>query len=200
MAIKNLMIVAAALAVGSVALRAQTIPEAVRQHGRVEHEIIYEYPPAEVKDIAAKSEVIARVLILKHASRLTPDQQSVDTDYTAQVLEIVHSRRRDIQEGMVIHVQKPGGEILIDGNPVRSQEADFPPLDADTEYVAFLRYSPTSKAYIFHFGAQGAFTVKDGNVSQVSTKFGKWNEKRGQVAVGAFIAEIAQDLAPGSRK
>ncbi len=161
---------------------------------------VNEYPLASVGEIAAGSDVIARVLILQHQSHLTNDQRSVETDCIVQLLALVKSKRPDVREGGIIHITKPGGEIFVDGKPLPAIERDCPPLEDGAEYVAFLKHRSKHHDFEFNFGAQGAFAIKDDMVSQMSTMFGEWNKEHSKVAVGTFIAEVARDLTPAGKK
>lgn len=190
-----------ALIVGlNIAESPQTLPDSVRQHGMVELTITNEYPLVSVSEIASSSDVIARVLVLQHQSRLTSDQRSIETDYAVQLLAVVRTKRPEVREGDIIHITKPGGEIVVDGKPIPAVERDFPPLDDGAEYVAFLKYRSKHIDFEFNFGAQGAFAIRDEFVNQVSKIFGEWNKERGRVALGTFIAEVARDLGAGARK
>ncbi len=178
----------------NTAVSSQTLPDSVRQRGMVEQAITNEYPRASVREIAAGSDLIARVLVLQHQSHLTSDQRSIETDYTVQLLGVVRSKRPEIREGGILHVTKPGGEIFVDGKVIPALEPDFPALQDGAEYVAFLKYRPSHEDFEFHYGGQGAFVIRDEFVHQMSRIFGDWNEEHGKVAVGTFIAELAREV------
>lgn len=178
------------LALTPAALDQQTLPELVRQHGDISKQIINDWSPADLPEIATSADVIARVVILDAESQLTSDQRSIETIYKAQVLSAVKSSLANISDGSAITFRKDGGTVSIEGRQITARDADFPPLNVGDEYVVFLWHDPKTRLLHVHYGAQGVFLISKGYVEQLSRAFGKWNQERGHVALAEFLGEV----------
>ena len=117
MPIKILMLLLSSLSVA--APRAQeSLRTLVRQHGHVAKAILNEYSPASFGDLVKESDLVARVRVVKHRAALSSDETTVSTTYTAQLLEVVHSRGKEPNTGGNIEIIRPGGTVVVDGYSV----------------------------------------------------------------------------------
>jgi hypothetical protein len=177
-----------------------TLPERVRQQaGQIETQVIREFSPGiELHDLVKDSDLIAEVTVMGGQSRLSKNQQSIETDYDVLVLNPLFSRQPTVRTGGKVVVTKPGGTVTIEGHQITTFEKDFPPFQTGEEYVLFLAFEQSTGHYAVRYGAQGAFRSAAGTIEQVSKSFGKWNEERGQVTLLDFRQELAAIIASGS--
>lgn len=174
----------------------ETLAERVRrQQGPIEVLILKQYPPADLPEIMKESDLIARVLVLDNGrSRLSKDERSIYSEFTVQVLDQFFSARNlKLTEKLV--VTKPGGTMMIEGYPITGREPDFPPFEANEEYVLFLKFDPSTGQYLVPYGAQGAFRNIGGVVEQVAKGSPIWDRDRGRVPIGEFTQELTRILA-----
>src|SRR5688500_6940878 len=73
--------------------------------------------PADMSDLVAQADFIVRVLVLEGHSRLTSDEQEIETNYTVQILE-VYGESQSTSSGQKIVVTKPGASIRLLGHSV----------------------------------------------------------------------------------
>jgi hypothetical protein len=175
----------------------ETLAERVRrQHGALEVIILNEYSPADLPDLVKESDLIARVLVLDSGrSRLTKDEQSMDSEFTVQVLEQFFSAR-PLGLGEKLVVTKPGGTMTIEEYSVTSREPGFPPFQANEEYILFLKVDPSTGQYLVPYGAQGAFRNVGGAVEQVAKGTPIWDREMGRVPFVDFAQELTRILNP----
>ena len=111
----------------------------------------------------------------------------ISTDYTGQVLTLAKGDQS--LQGKTITIRRPGGAVSLEGGTATARDPDFSPFDVGEEYVLFLNYDGDDR-FIVPFGAQGAFTVDQGKVTQVSRDTGTWNRDRGEVPLVQFLGEV----------
>ena len=167
------LFVSLALAAWGSAGSGQDLREQVRKHRNVEILILKEYSPVDLPTLVAKAGIISRVLVTQAKSSLIGDQ--ISTDYTVQVLSA--SKGQADLEGRAITVRRPGGNVSIEGGTAKARDPDFPPFEPGEEYVLFLNLEAEGH-FTVPFGAQGAFRVDQGKVTQVSRDTGTWNRDR----------------------
>jgi hypothetical protein len=178
------------LSVGSSAGNAaqDRLVERVRNtEGGIALLVLREFSPADLSDLVAESDLIARVLVAEGRSRLSRDERRIETDYSVQILE-TYFQGQTVQSDTSIVVSRPGGVLTIDGHAVTGREPDFPLFQAGEEYV---RFDPQSKLYIVPHGAQGAFREVGGFAEQVSSE-GKIKSERGKLPSAGFAEEIRE--------
>lgn len=144
-----------------------------------------QFSPAELSDLVRSSDLVVRAVVNRGQSRLSRNEQSIDTDYQVSVLDVYRGSQGTLA-GTTINVWKPGGVVQIEGRSVKVSEDDFPPFLAGEEYILFLA-ADAGGGYAVVSGAQGAFRLAGGAAEQVS---GKLKEERGALPVAPFVSEI----------
>ena len=162
-----------------------------RTGGNVSFLINRQITPADVPDLVAQADLIVRVLVIEGRSRLTSDEQKIETNYTVQILE-VYLERQPISSGQKIVVTKPGGTISLLGHSVTMLETDFPEFESSEEYVLFLDQDRVRQINRVVYGSQGAFRLEGGHADQVSRTTGKIKQERGKLPLAAFRQEIRE--------
>lgn len=167
-----------------------------RKHGHIAKAILTEYPPATFADLVKQSDLVARVVVVKHRAALSSDETTVSTTYTAQLLDVVHARGRAPLTGGDIEIARPGGSVILDGYTVNVHESDFPPFELGDEYILFL--SGVGGQYRVAQGAQGAFKVHEGLAEQLSLNNGAIKELMPRLPVARLRTEV-QTAAVGKQ-
>jgi hypothetical protein len=167
-------------------VREQEIRDQVRKLGSVEILIAKEYSPVDLATLISKADLVVRGIVAQAKSSLVG--RKVSTEYTVQVLSVIHGQRD--REGTAIAISRDGGRVSVEGGTILAYDPDFPFFELAEEYVLFLERLPEGP-YVVPYGAQGAFRVEGGKVSQVSHDTGNWNKERGSIGVSQFLDEIA---------
>jgi hypothetical protein len=181
-----LVIGLATLGTSIVARGSQDIREPVKKLGSVDQLLIRKYSPVDLRTLVANAEVVVRGVIAQTKSFLLANE--VSTDCAVTVLSRIHGQAQ--VDSTTITIRRPGGTLSLEGGTVFAYEPDFPMFEVGEEYVLFLKRSPDGY-YVLPHGAQGAFRVESGNVSQVSRDTGIWNQERGVIGLLQFSNEIA---------
>ena len=169
----------------------QTLRDQVRL-GAVEIAIHNEYAPArDLGELVREAHLIVRGLVISGQPQAV--NEKVVTDFSVRVLEPFRDRDTAIAAGTVITVRQPGGTVTVDGKTVTAADDQFPALLASQEYVLFLsRLSPD--VYAAARGAQSAFRVTAGAVTQLPSAFGTWRGPDGRdVAIEEFRQLILRE-------
>jgi hypothetical protein len=167
-------------------VRDQEIRAQVKKLGSIEILIVKEYSPVDLATLVSKADLVVRGIVAQAKSSLVGKQ--VSTEYTLQVLSVIQGQRDG--EGAAITIRREGGQVSVEGGTVLAYDPDFPFFELAKEYVLFLKRLPEGP-YVVPYGAQGAFRVEGGKVSQVSRDTGSWNQERGSIGVSQFFDEIA---------
>ncbi len=96
--------------------------------------------------------------IVDEQPRLAADGAVVLTDYTIEVGEVWIDPKGRVAPGQQVVVSHPGGQMQVDGVPVRIETPDFEPLDWLVPYIFFL--DAAADGYRFRGGAQGVWAVR----------------------------------------
>ena len=127
----------------------------------------------EFKDGAAliiPCELVVVGQIVDEQPRLAADGAVVLTEYTIEVSEVWIDPKGRVTPGQPLVVARPGGEMRVEGAPVRIETPDFEPLDWLVPYIFFL--DPAPDGYRFRGGAQGIWHIQDGRAySHLTRKF-----------------------------
>jgi len=108
--------------------------------------------------------------IVEEQPRLTVDGAIVLTDFTIEVSEVLIDPEGRVAPGERLVVSNPGGQMRVEGAPVRVETPDFEPLEWLVPYIFFL--DPTPESYRFRGGAQGVWAIRDGRAySHLTRKF-----------------------------
>ena len=127
----------------------------------------------EFKDGAAliiPCELVVVGQIVDEQPRLAADGAVVLTDYSIEVGEVWIDPKGRVAPGEQIVISHPGGQMRVEGVPVRVETPDFEPLEWLMPYIFFL--DPASDGYRFRGGAQGVWAVREGRAySHLTRKF-----------------------------
>ncbi len=148
-------------------------------------------PGISLSELAANSDLIARVAVRSFTSHLSEDEHSVASEIEADVIEAFFSNEPTIP-GQAVTLTRLGGTIAVDGVTVTVFEPDFPPFSVGDEYILFLVKDPSTGHYLVQYGAQGAFKVSEGVVDQVAA--GTSGLNRGRVPASQFLQELATSI------
>jgi hypothetical protein len=144
-------------------LRVSTpIKELVKQ-SILEEVVVGHYPPADVSELVAASDLIVEVTIASQRSFVHGD--SVWTDYGVQIARTLQSREPRVERGTLLTVRKRGGTVPVDGRTFISVDSQFPAFQAGEQYLLFLRADSDSTVYDVFAGPCGALRVVDGSVT-----------------------------------
>jgi hypothetical protein len=118
-------------------------------------------------------ELVVVAQVVDEQARLSDDAAHVLTDYTLEISEVVIDPKRrlpSLRENRRLVVTKLGGELLLDGLPVRVSTPDFPALPWLVPHVFFL--DATDAGLRFRGGAQGVWRLEGGQAwSHLPRKF-----------------------------
>jgi hypothetical protein len=108
--------------------------------------------------------------IVDERPRLAPDGTVVFTDYTIEINEVLIDPKARVAPGARLVVSNPGGQMRVEGVPVRVETPDFQPLEWLVPYIFFL--DPAADGYRFRGGAQGVWAIREEHVhSHLTRKF-----------------------------
>ncbi|HET7695637.1 MAG TPA: hypothetical protein VFK57_08020 [Vicinamibacterales bacterium] len=192
---RHIILLLVALSLGTPEAQ-ETLRTLVRQHGHVTQAIQNEYPPATFGELVKHSNLVARVVVIKERAVLSPDETTVSTRYTAQLLDVMHARGRAPVTGGNIEIDRLGGTIILEGKTVNVYESDFPNFELGDEYILFLGGSG-GQVYDVPAGGQGAFKVVGGLAQQVSRNNAVIRQQIPQLSLERLRAEVT---AAASRK
>ncbi len=147
-------------------VHAPSIPEEAAVKGgvwRTQH-VEYRYF-SNIRELVSGSVLIIRGMVLSEATRLSSDQRDVITAYRIQLLDVLHNPEGvDLSSGTIV-VSKSGGNMTVDGRPVRVDTPDFPGLRTWATYVLFIgRTKDRPNLLWFVGGPQGVFELRDDHV------------------------------------
>lgn len=84
-----------------------------------------------------------------HATRIDADKDFLYTDWNVIPEEIIKSNpKAPVELGAAILVTRPGGSLQIGGRMVYADCADFLDFVTGQEYLLYLRFIPTTGAYV----------------------------------------------------
>jgi hypothetical protein len=185
----------------------QSLRELARQYRGISGGTNYATEPVDMPTLIGRSKLVARVTVTNAYSRLSPDEQSVITDYTVLLLDVEHSAGVSVRPGEAIVVSRVGGEIFLEGYRVRWEEGNFPNFLIGDEYVLFLgdsvypidadykaRYADMKRFRVLSNG-WGAFKIGPDSIQQVTgTEPEGWNAGE-PGAVSVFCDELRSKVA-----
>lgn len=108
--------------------------------------------------------------VVSERTRLSADDKQVFTDYTIEILQVVKGDDHSFSVGDKIVVSKVGGNVLVEGRPVRVDTPKFPPIPWIQRHIFFLtRYSgsatPAPYVYVFSGGQLGVIPLEHGRAA-----------------------------------
>ena len=161
------------------------------REGDVHLRVANRFSRADLSQIAAVADVAVLADVVSSDSMLSIDEADVFTDIQVRVRSVLkRTGSPKLADGDTLVVRRWGGTLLLEGHRVIAEEDDFPSVNVGESYVLFLQRVEEESFYYFVYGAEGAFQIQDGSVRQLSTTVGTWNNDRGVVPVGDFVAEV----------
>lgn len=119
------------------------------------------FGPKHLDELVARADVIILGRVRGERSRLSVDEQRVIMDYNVEVLDVVKGDDSPISPGASITVSKVGGNLLIEGNPIRMDTPGSPPIPWIQPHLLFLSRSTTDHGLYVGSSSLSAFAVKD---------------------------------------
>jgi hypothetical protein len=119
---------------------------------------------ATLDQLVARSDLIIVGRVVDEKTRLSADEDYVFTDYTVEVLEILKDSAQHTEIGKRLTVSKEGGNVVVDGRPIRVDTPTFPGLRWITPHLLFLARPKGAGADVqWHFvgGTLGALEIND---------------------------------------
>lgn len=105
----------------------------------------------------AVSDLAVRGRVIDESIALSPDGQTLWTDYTIEVLE-VFAHTGTSAPPTIVQARAEGGNLVVEGRPLSVVNELFPRLPWVREHILFLVRSPgEATLYRFLGGAQGVF-------------------------------------------
>lgn len=148
--------------------RAQTLRDEVREKGFVWQSLSTDSRTVgSLKTLVQGSDLVIKGRVVDERVRLSKDELSVLTDYTVEVLEIYRDSTKTLKPGGRVVVTKTGGNILVDGKPVRVETPDFPPLSWVEPYILLMSRSTDSRVssqFYFTGNQLGVLELRDAKV------------------------------------
>ena len=149
-------------------VKAPSLRDEVRQHGGA-WRITYhdDLLLATFDQLINQSDFIIRGRVVDEHTRLSPDEKSVLTDYTIEVLEIFKDPGNVLKIGDKLVVSKWGGNVVAEGKPVRVDTPKFPPIPWVQPHVFFIarwRGAAPAGEYLFVGSEIGVVPIEHGQI------------------------------------
>ena len=140
-----------------------SIPQQLRQLGAFERIIVRTDKPLNLADLVGAADLVVEASAAGAAAFLDNSEAHIYTDYSFTVTTIFQNRRQPglLRPGQQIVVRRESGTVTIEGRAATSIENGFPPFEAVTSYLLFLRQWPKADAYATVAGPMGAWTSGD---------------------------------------
>jgi hypothetical protein len=175
----------------AIALPAQTIPEAVREHGDIEKLIVRHYATVGMRELVTGSSLIVHGQVARADGELSGDERRILTSYRVRILRILAQAEDFLDLDGTVVLQRPVGTIEVEGRIATTRELGFPHFAPGEQYVFFLQRDPDGPAYLLPHGPQSAFVVRDGAVRQVSLTPEAWAKRHGRMSLDQLAREVA---------
>ncbi len=190
----------------AVSIAAQkNIPAEVARAGSVKIFVLGHEPPvADLSQLTSDSDIIVRAVIESAASRLHRSGESILTDYSARVTQLVRTNRTSGDVPAVVRFTLLGGKMQLPNGAAEFVDGNFPYPHVGDEYVFFLRRQgdqpqsfqlsdpPDPGKYVVVHGPFGAYRVADGQVSPVVGKGNRLGRIYDRKNVVDFLSDIVQ--------
>ncbi len=111
------------------------------------------------------SAIIIRGRVVAEKTRLASDETLVVTDYTIEVLEVFKDPQNLAKLGERLVVSKPGGNIILEGTPVRMDTPGSPPIPWITPHIFFIIRARQPREFYFEDGEIAAFPILKGKMA-----------------------------------
>ncbi|HXE74598.1 MAG TPA: hypothetical protein VNN18_03035 [Candidatus Xenobia bacterium] len=144
MSVALLVIIVASLGISAFSQeKGETLREKARKHGSV-WTGGYGHAPRDLvnfDDLVTRSNYIIRGRVVDEKTRLSEDERHVVTDYTIEVLEVFKQENGSPSVGERLVVSKRGGNVVVEGHPIRYDTPWSPPVPWLVEHVFFVQRS-----------------------------------------------------------
>jgi hypothetical protein len=162
---------------------------------KTEQIIFNDYETATFETLVTKSDPIILGTVKAERTFLLGDR--ILTHYEVIVDRVIKSTRTPgPATGGVLEVRRSGGTMTVERRSVVARESQFPPFIKGDRYLLFLTPGDAGAYYQVSWGPQGAFTLTNGMVRQMSEGVAPpWNRKRGDVTLDAFLQDIQKAAA-----
>jgi hypothetical protein len=145
-----------------------TLRDEVRKHGYawrtgISDELFLE----DLVQVVDRSDVIIRGRVVNEGTRLSRDEMNVLTDYTIEILEIYKDSASNARVGARLIVTRIGGNLLLEGKPVRQESAGIAPIPWIAPHVFFIVRAPSPEAdgeYFFASTVAAAYRLEQQKV------------------------------------
>jgi len=150
-------------------VKSRTLRNDVREFGFA-WQISYAHHPrflATFEDLITRSDLIIRGRVVDEHTRLGPRDWTVLTDYTIEVLKVCKDAEGTLKVGQRLTVTKEGGNMLVEGKPVRVDTALFPPVPWITPHIFFIGHrKETAPHWQYYFAGVelGAWEIQEGKI------------------------------------
>ncbi|HSC77727.1 MAG TPA: hypothetical protein VLB32_04110 [Candidatus Acidoferrales bacterium] len=119
------------------------------------------FGPKNLDELVERTNVIILGRVMEERTRLSTDEQMVITDYIVEVLDVVKSEDSSILPGGSLTVSKIGGNLLLEGRPVRMDTPGSPPIPWIQPHLFLLsKLAPDNGLYVGS-STLSVFAVKD---------------------------------------
>jgi hypothetical protein len=102
-----------------------------------------------LSDLSCGADAVVLGSVKSKSAHMTEDETFVFTEYEFSIRDVLKNNpasRIDINSS--IQVTRPGGLISLDGQVIRAEDLSYEALQADKDYLLFLRFVPEANGYI----------------------------------------------------
>jgi hypothetical protein len=124
-----------------------------------------DFVSGDVKDLAARSDLIVLATAFSSVPALSPDLQQLTTEYQVRIDRVLEGPE-SLKPEEIIDVSLPGGQMVFeDGSSAEIKIEDFKPMVVNHQYVMFLTRDPkpTPPAVQSRVGARGRYRLTMGS-------------------------------------
>jgi len=102
-----------------------------------------------LSDLSCGADAVVLGSVRSKSAHMTDDETFIFTEYELLVKDVLKNNsasRIDIDAS--IQITRPGGLISLDGQVIRAEDLSYELLQADKEYLLFLRFVPGANGYV----------------------------------------------------
>ncbi len=145
------------------------------------------YPHPYLVDLASRANAIATGEISQCEAALTENEEFVFTDCDFTVREVLKGNQHaPFGANSTLTVTRQGGILKLHGRTIRAKDRLFEPFADGSQYLLFLRYVPSTGAYIaFNTGSYRL----EGNTIHAMTR-SHWIDMKNRRDASAFVEEV----------
>jgi hypothetical protein len=126
-----------------------------------------DYLPKTIEELAMESEVVLQARMSKVESYLGASGNQVLTDFSILAPQVIAGRINPVSvrrpgAGVPLILTVWGGEVVVDGVPIRGVKTDSEPIKDGAQYLLFLRQARQSGPGRYEIYYGGAFEIVHG--------------------------------------